>query len=51
MIKGIRLAPKGEVKFKITMELDENSILKVHAKEVNGDLVRIKIILYLKLKK
>jgi molecular chaperone DnaK (HSP70) len=37
-INGLRPAPRGEVKFQITMELDENSILKVHAKEVNGDL-------------
>ena len=36
-INGLRAAPKGEVKFKITMELDENSILKVNAKEVNGE--------------
>ena len=37
-INGLRPAPRGEVKFQITMELDENTILKVHAKEVNGDL-------------
>ena len=36
-INGLRAAPKGEVKFKITMELDENSILKVNAKEINGE--------------
>ncbi len=36
-INGLRQAPKGEVKFKITMELDENSILKVNAKEINGE--------------
>ena len=33
---GLRQAPKGEIKFMVKMELDENGILKVSAKEIGG---------------
>ena len=35
-IKGLRKARKGEVEFNVTMELDEDGILTVSAKEING---------------
>ncbi len=37
-IKNLREAPEGEVKFEVVAELDENSILKVSAKEIGGEL-------------
>ena len=36
MIYGLRPAPEGEIKFDVKMELDENGILKVSAKEIGG---------------
>ena len=39
-IDGLREAPKGEVKFEVIAELDENSILKVSAKEIGGTKYR-----------
>ena len=36
VIDGLREAPEGEVKFEVVAELDENSILKVSAKEIGG---------------
>ena len=33
---GLREAPAGEIKFDVKMELDENGILKVSAKEIEG---------------
>ena len=35
-INELREAPKGEVSFEVVAELDENSILKVSAKEIGG---------------
>ncbi len=35
-ICGLRKAPKGKIEFIVKMELDENGILKVSAKEING---------------
>ena len=35
-INELREAPKGEVRFEVVAELDENSILKVSAKEIEG---------------
>ena len=35
-IKELRQAPEGEVKFEVVAELDENSILKISAKEIGG---------------
>ena len=35
-INELREAPKGEVQFEVVAELDENSILKVSAKEIEG---------------
>ena len=37
-IKGLRKVPKGEVEFNVTMELDEDGILTVSAKEINGSI-------------
>ena len=39
-IDGLRKAPEGEVKFEVVAELDENSILKVSAKEIGGTKYR-----------
>jgi len=36
IISGLREAPAGDVKFNVKMELDENGILKVTAKEIDG---------------
>ena len=36
-IKGLRKAPAGDVQFNVKMELDENGILIVSAKEVGGE--------------
>ncbi len=36
-INGLREAPKGEVKFDVTMELDKNGILKIKVNEINGN--------------
>ena len=33
---GLREAPAGEIQFDVKMELDENGILKVSAKEIEG---------------
>ena len=35
-ICGLRKAPKGKIEFIVKMELDENGILKVSAKEIKG---------------
>ena len=40
VIDGLREAPEGEVKFEVVAELDENSILKVSAKEIGGTKYR-----------
>ena len=37
IITGLRKAPAGEVKFNVTMEMDENGILKVNAQEIDGE--------------
>ena len=37
-INGLRKAPAGKVKFNVTMEMDENGILKVDAQEIDGKL-------------
>ena len=39
-IDGLRKAPKGDVNFEVVAELDENSILKVSAKEIGGTKYR-----------
>ena len=39
-IDGLRKAPQGKVKFEVVAELDENSILKVSAKEIGGTKYR-----------
>ena len=36
IISGLREAPAWDVKFNVKMELDENGILKVTAKEIDG---------------
>ena len=39
-IVGLRKAKKGDIVFDVTMELDENNILKVTAKECNGQFFK-----------
>ena len=39
-IEGLRKAPKGDVNFEVVAALDENSILKVSAKEIGGTKYR-----------
>ena len=40
IIDDLREAPEGEVKFEVVAELDDNSILKVSAKEIGGTKYR-----------
>ena len=36
-IKGLKKALKGEVKFDMTMKLDEDGIFKINANKINGE--------------